>query len=897
MRKIGVVAVALMLAGGCASSKKGGVAGGPATRPVAVGEAAAPQTRPVGIAYLELEEILPRPVLPTTRATTRPAGPPSAEALQAYAKARAAQHEPRAGARYVVLLREAIAKDPASAWLQMALGQAVAGAGAGNDEAVKHFERAVELRPDFLEAQVMLGRIYLLRGNNDGAIEHLRLALQCSEAQRRPDLVGRAHLYLARALREKGYDTAALRQYELAGQVVDERGRRFDYELWLLAEDRHAPLGELYRKLGKHEKAIEAYSQAAEREPNNFEHQAAIVRTLLEAGRFDEARQRAGDLVVSQRAAGSSIDLLREVYKGKGEDEVVAELRRIAESRPGDRFIAFALADVMAAADRHEDAERILRRLIEEGGGDSIAVSRLFEFYVGRGESAKAGRLVIETLAKRPEAVEELAEQWGQLTRPTAKNRLRLNDVRGLEVSPSAEAAKLYVLSQLARLVQRDALARSSLEKAVTIDPPFAPAFRGLVDDIARRPDVSNEQKQALVEKLIGRATAAGRAELAEEVRGVHALRRNEPQAARAALEKAYALGSKTPAVQFALAQAMFAEGRSGGGEQMLWKLISDAPNFDGSYTTLIEMYLNRRTRDGFNQAERVLKAWRGNDPFNPSARVQQARFELIQGRGASAKSIIDALFRDEPDNPLVVEVMTVMYRGSADEMLKQFEEEVRRRPHNQTVLRELVSTYAADRRASDAMRVLDQARGALEGDAEQLYFVAHLYELIERKDVTEQVLAESIRIDPRFPPANNDLGYMWADEGKNLSQAEQYIRMALEAEPENHAYLDSLGWVLYKRSKFEEAWKYLNEAATVVDRPDPVVLDHLGDVLYRLGRAPEAKGAWQRSLERLADAERVGGEMAKLKLAVQQKLRQQEAKQPVKVAPTVDGPPAQATK
>ena len=58
----------------------------------------------------------------------------------------------------------------------------------------------------------------------------------------------------------------------------------------------------------------------------------------------------------------------------------------------------------------------------------------------------------------------------------------------------------------------------------------------------------------------------------------------------------------------------------------------------------------------------------------------------------------------------------------------------------------------------------------------------------------------------------NNDLGYLYAEQGKNLEKAESMIRKALQEDPESYAYLDSLGWVLFKRGKVKEALEPLQE-------------------------------------------------------------------------------------
>lgn len=117
-----------------------------------------------------------------------------------------------------------------------------------------------------------------------------------------------------------------------------------------------------------------------------------------------------------------------------------------------------------------------------------------------------------------------------------------------------------------------------------------------------------------------------------------------------------------------------------------------------------------------------------------------------------------------------------------------------------------------------------------------------------------EQVLDEF----PDDASALNDLGYLWADAGKHLTRAERMIRRALEQEPNNAAYRDSLGWVLFRQGRVAEALPELEKAAA--EEPDPTVLDHLGDAYWRLGRGQEARAAWQRA----AKAHRQAGEPAK---------------------------------
>jgi tetratricopeptide (TPR) repeat protein len=111
-------------------------------------------------------------------------------------------------------------------------------------------------------------------------------------------------------------------------------------------------------------------------------------------------------------------------------------------------------------------------------------------------------------------------------------------------------------------------------------------------------------------------------------------------------------------------------------------------------------------------------------------------------------------------------------------------------------------------------------------------------------------LLRKSISLEPaNSAEAYNYIGYMWADHNMNLDEAEAMIRRALESEPNNASYMDSLGWVEFRKGKFDQALNDLLRAAKAVERDDPVVFEHIGDTYLKLNRVPEALDAWQKAL------------------------------------------------
>ncbi len=94
-----------------------------------------------------------------------------------------------------------------------------------------------------------------------------------------------------------------------------------------------------------------------------------------------------------------------------------------------------------------------------------------------------------------------------------------------------------------------------------------------------------------------------------------------------------------------------------------------------------------------------------------------------------------------------------------------------------------------------------------------------------------------------------NYLGFLLADQGRSLDEAVRLVQRALEVDPGNPAYLDSLGWAYYRLGELQEAERYLTPAARQLPR-NAVVQDHLGDVFAGLGRWNDAIASWTRALK-----------------------------------------------
>jgi tetratricopeptide (TPR) repeat protein len=183
--------------------------------------------------------------------------------------------------------------------------------------------------------------------------------------------------------------------------------------------------------------------------------------------------------------------------------------------------------------------------------------------------------------------------------------------------------------------------------------------------------------------------------------------------------------------------------------------------------------------------------------------------------------------------------------------------------PDDQAEGEKILSTLAAEDKAgvlaaADAWQRLDRygraadvARKGLERDKEDPELLFRLAASLERdKKVGESEVAfeKLLKVRSDHAPGMNYLGYMWADRGENLPRALELIRKAVDLEPSNGAYLDSLGWVYFRLNKLDKAEENLRAASTL-NPDDATVEEHLGDLWAKKGEIAKARESWKRAL------------------------------------------------
>jgi tetratricopeptide (TPR) repeat protein len=147
----------------------------------------------------------------------------------------------------------------------------------------------------------------------------------------------------------------------------------------------------------------------------------------------------------------------------------------------------------------------------------------------------------------------------------------------------------------------------------------------------------------------------------------------------------------------------------------------------------------------------------------------------------------------------------------------------------------------SGDRTAGIA--VIESLARALPKDRDVQWTLVDMYSTTGRDADTERSLRQILDIEPSDKNALNHLGYLLAVRGERLDEAITLVRRALDQDPNNGAYMDSLGWAYFRRGDLVEAQKYLLAAAEQLPK-NSEVLDHLGDLHARRGNLQDAIAA-----------------------------------------------------
>ena len=274
----------------------------------------------------------------------------------------------------------------------------------------------------------------------------------------------------------------------------------------------------------------------------------------------------------------------------------------------------------------------------------------------------------------------------------------------------------------------------------------------------------------------------------------------------------------------------------------------------------MAELYLGiGRAEEGVAELDRLWKE--RPDDLQPARRIVE--FLLEQEEFALADSVLKKILVFDDRNAWAwTRLSYVNFRlGEVGRSISLLERASGIEPENAEILSLLGNAYLSIGDRSHALEHFQKAYDLDFRTTDLLYKKGTLENEMDETDRAVETFRELIEAEPENASALNYLGYMLAEADRNLDEAERLLHRALEQDPDNPFFRDSLGWIYYRQGRYESAATELERARDGLGE-DTTILEHLADAYHLAGRTEEAKEIY-RDLLLLDD----GNESARRKL------------------------------
>ncbi len=235
-------------------------------------------------------------------------------------------------------------------------------------------------------------------------------------------------------------------------------------------------------------------------------------------------------------------------------------------------------------------------------------------------------------------------------------------------------------------------------------------------------------------------------------------------------------------------------------------------------------------------------------------ARLHRANCYSLVGQHARAIELFKKALSESPDYRLYAAYSRALERSGAKREAESVLTAALQTQSGPELVEALAELYQRENRAGDAIALLSQAVARNPKDETLLYTLGTAYERKGDFDKSIAQMRQLLEINPEHAAAMNFIGYSLTEKGKDLDEAERLVMRALELNPDSGAFLDSLGWLYFRRADYQRAVDTLERAAAL-DPDEPLIIEHLGDAYRRIAKNAKAAEAYRRALDVLIAA------------------------------------------
>jgi len=501
--------------------------------------------------------------------------------------------------------------------------------------------------------------------------------------------------------------------------------------------------------------------------------------------------------------------------------KAIEEYNAVHRLDPSDQEVTIWLARLYRLHNEPEKAEGVLRDLLKDDPENDAAVEQLTQLLLDQNKAEEAISLLNGMIDRSPSATlyDHLGDAYTQ-THDFAKAEAAYR--KAMDLDPTE-------LSHIRGLAQT-LLSEEKYTEALTVYQKLSEMLPDDADTYLRIAQIYRElhQLDKAEENLVkARQYAPGSLEVMYNEAMIYESQGRFEDAIRVlsdAVTGVKAQSKVLPSRRRSLAILY----------QQLGMLYRDTQNFQAAVYTFQEL---GRLGDEEDRRSRLLIM----DTYRQARDLPKA---LQAGREGLAKYPDDSSIRSS----------LAMMLGEAqqpDEAVKLLQAGLKGSAGNRETYLNYAQIYERSHRFTEAEAAARKAEALAvqPGENELAWLIlGAIFERQKQYDNAEEEFKKVIDVNPKNAMVLNYYGYMLADRGIRLEEARDLIQRALELEPFNGAYLDSLGWAYYKQNKLDQAELTLRKA---VEREshDPTIREHLGDVLAKQGRMDLAVVEWEKSL------------------------------------------------
>lgn len=587
----------------------------------------------------------------------------------------------------------------------------------------------------------------------------------------------------------------------------------------------HFTLARFYDSMGNSNDAISEYELALKSDTSNGQILAEYAAALADMGRTDDALQKARQAI---QADPNNVDahlLIAEIYSRspkqdpKSQENAIAEYEKVLKVDPDNSPALSALGRLYVRANQFAKAEQALQNLVNHQGEGPEDLFLLAISQVEQQRFAPALENVKRLVQFNPGNIRVLMLQGFIFERVGDNEKALATYQEVLKLQPDNSEAKRHVATLLA-------------EKGKSKDATE------MLEELAKRNPFDSS---VLLE--LGK-TQRDQKKYGEAIATFRSAAKVDPENIEISYWLAATLadtGQREEALAI-LKKVLEQQDEDRRKKIPILLQIGSIQREDAQYDAAIGTFqqILREFPDSLQAYLYLADTYRQKKDYPHAAET------LSKGRQK---------FPDDK-NLVISEAQIVAQQRGLEEGLKILDDEIRKHSgkteEDKALLLRLKLNRAqlffdqrAFQRAENYLRELNKELP--EHDA-ILFQLAAVYEREKKNEKAEEVFRKLLQKNAENANVLNYLGYMWADRGENLQQALKYIQKAVELDPFNGAYLDSLGWAQFKLDDLKGAEANLNKAAKIV-RNDPTIHEHLGDLYERLGNYQEALQAYRLSL------------------------------------------------